>query len=94
MLLTTTSVEECLATIQVIQRNSTGVDNTLVGNLRVWLWIPDKVQRQLSGFLIDLLCILDTGYVAFHLYTRKVRILSFRALRSHQIRRAGHGARC
>ncbi|MEE9158619.1 MAG: hypothetical protein V3U60_09575, partial [Gammaproteobacteria bacterium] len=30
-------VEDCLATIQTVDDSSTGLDNDLAGNLRVWL---------------------------------------------------------
>ena len=49
-------MDDHLATIQVIQHNSTGVDNALAGDLRAWLRVTGNSNGHCRGFSL----ILDT----------------------------------
>ena len=47
-------VEDRLATIHVVQRGSTGVDESLAGYLRAWLWVTENPYGNCRGFLLTM----------------------------------------
>ena len=44
------AAEANLATIQVIQRGNTGVEKSLAGHLRVWLWVTENSNDSCRSF--------------------------------------------
>jgi hypothetical protein len=44
------STENCLATIHVIQRGSTGVEKSLAGYLRAWRWVAENLNNNCRSF--------------------------------------------
>ena len=87
-------MREYLATIQVIQRDSTGVENALAGNVRVWLWIPDKANGSCRGFSLIFYAFWLQAMSRSICITDELRKLTLPALRSRQILCAGRQPSC
>jgi hypothetical protein len=50
-------VNEYMATIQVIQRNSTGAKDSLAGYLRVWRWVAENPNDNCRSFSLIIVAI-------------------------------------